>query len=62
MNFEETREPGADSSGEDHRPHESGPAEVDIHQLAEKVYRLMERDLRLERARNGNLGGRRWVG
>ena len=35
------------------------PADVDVEKLAEKVYRLMLAELRLELARQGGTAGRR---
>jgi hypothetical protein len=47
------RLPGRTVSGDEDSSRERERREIDVTQLAERVYRLMRDDLRLERARRG---------
>ena len=66
MSSEEIQLSTNGSSDADHAPHQDKlPAEIDVLLLAEKVYRLMQGELRLEKVRGERpigVGGRRWAG
>lgn len=47
----------ASSTGDPQRTEQPDPP-IDMQRLAEKVYRLLLEDLRLERARSGSFSGR----
>jgi hypothetical protein len=59
-------EPGTTSDGSGPTPTSGGsvsttatPTTIDVEQLAEKVYQLMQADLRLARARRGKISRQR---